>query len=451
MRFILLAALVAATPAIAAPIDTGAIDRLAAGILAMTQVPSASIAIVKGGRIVYAQAYGEQAPGHKATTTARYPIASISKQFTATAILMLADQGKLSLDDTVAKYLPGLTDARHVTIRQLLSHTSGYRDFWPQDYDFAAMEKPVQPMAILDIWAKAPLDFAPGSQWQYSNTGYVAAGLIAEKVSGEPLMRFFADHIFTPLHMASAVDLDTGLTAADARPHMRYALSPVRLATPAAKGWLYAAGPLAMNASDLARWDVAMLDRALLSPAGYIAQQTPVTLSDGSATDYGLGLDVDMVNGHRRLHHGGEATGFLSENRVYPDDDAAIVVLVSADFGDAQTAIADGIEAALLPDADQSAQASALFAMLRSGAVDRSRFTANGNYYLTATAIADYKASLSALGDPIAFTHLSSKLRGGFTEDKFSVAYPNRKLSIVLRAEPGPHGRVEQFTVYPAS
>ena len=262
-----LVALIAAPPAHATPLDTAAIDHAATEILKTTQVPSASIAVVQDGRVVYTHAYGTQAPRQPATVAARYPIASISKQFTATAILMLADEGKLSLDDKVGKYLPGLTDADKVTIRQLLSHTSGYRDFWPQDYSFAAMAKPVQPMEILDRWAKAPLDFAPGSQWQYSNTGYVAAGLIVEKVSGEPLMRFLTERVFQPLHMESAVDADFGMTRADATPHMRYALGPVRPERPAAPGWLYAAGQLAMNAPDLARWDIGMIDAKLLSPA----------------------------------------------------------------------------------------------------------------------------------------------------------------------------------------
>jgi CubicO group peptidase (beta-lactamase class C family) len=438
-------ALLSAAPA-AAKLDTAAIDRAATAILADTRVPTASIAIVQGGRIVYTHAYGAGA-----RTTARYRIASVSKQFTATAILMLADEGWLTLDDPVGRYLPGLTGADRITIRQLLNHTAGYRDYWPQDYPFAAMAQPVAPAEILDRWAKAPLDFAPGSQWQYSNTGYVAAGLIAEKVSGEPLMRLIQTRILDPLHLTSAVDADTGMTVADARPHHRYALGPVRPEAPAAPGWLYAAGPLAMTAADLARWDIAMIDRTLLSPAGYAAQRTPVITSAGRATDYGLGIEIDTVAGHRRLHHGGEAVGFLSENRIYPDDKAAIVVLVDGDFGDAEVAIADRIEAAILPETDGSARARAILAMLRAGRIDRTRFTANGNAYFTPVALADFKASLARLGAVTAVTQRSSSLRGGFTEMVYDVRTATRALTLVLRAEPGVEGRIEQFTVSPAS
>ena len=443
-------ALTTGDSASAAGLDTAAIDRAATAILKDTQVPAASIAIVRDGRIAYARAYGTQSPRRRAVPAARYPIASVSKQITATAILLLAEEHKLSLDDRVSAYLPDLTDANLVTIRQLLDHTSGYRDYWPQDYAFADMRHPVTPRQILDRWGKAPLDFAPGSQWQYSNTGYVIAGQIIEKVLGQPLMDFLDARIFRPLGMTSAADADTGMTAVDPVPHDRYALGPVHVEKPAAPGWLFAAGELAMSASDLARWDIGMIDRRLLSPAEYQAQQTPTVLTNGKSTGYGLGLFIGTASGHRMLEHGGEAVGFLSENRVYPDDRAAIVVLVNAGFGNAETAIADRIEAMLLPDTDRTQRARALFAGLRAGRIDRRQFTANGNAYFTPTALADYKGSLSLLGKPSSFTLKSTALRGGFTEEVYSIGYPGRVLTLVLRAEPGKQGRIEQFTVGPA-
>ena len=111
----------------------------------------------------------------------RYSIGSISKQFTAAAILLLQEQGKLSLDDKVSKWVPALTSGDEVTIRQLLSHTSGYQDYAPQDYMIPEWEKPISAQQIMDRWAKIPLDFDPGTKWQYSNTNYVIAGVIVEK------------------------------------------------------------------------------------------------------------------------------------------------------------------------------------------------------------------------------------------------------------------------------
>jgi CubicO group peptidase (beta-lactamase class C family) len=184
------------------------IDRIAAGIMEQRGVPSASLAVVKGGKLVYTHAYGlaHIDPDKPATPEMRYSVGSISKQFTAAAILMLQEQGKLSLDDAVGKYIPGLTRGNEVTIRQILSHTSGYQDYWPEDYLMTPMMKPETAQQIIDAWAKKPLDFEPGTQWQYSNTNYVIAGLIVEKVSGQKLMEFLGEHVFHPLGMKSVSD-----------------------------------------------------------------------------------------------------------------------------------------------------------------------------------------------------------------------------------------------------
>src|SRR3569832_1955120 len=165
------------------------IDNLATESLAESGVPSASIAVVKDGKIVYLHAYGSARlePKTAATSEMRYSIGSISKQFNAAAMLLLQEQGKLSLDDKVGKFIPDLTRANEVTIRQLLSHTSGYQDYWPQDYVMPMMLQPVTAAKILDMWARKPLDVDPGTKWQYSNTNYVIAGVIIEKVSGKPL------------------------------------------------------------------------------------------------------------------------------------------------------------------------------------------------------------------------------------------------------------------------
>lgn len=160
-------------------------------ILAASGAPSASIAVVRNGSIAYEKAYGSDcAAGVPATSAMRYRIGSVSKQFTATAVLLLAEDRKLSIDDKVAKWLPDLTGANDVTVRQLLSMTAGYQDYWPQDYVFPAMLSPTTAQDILAQWARKPLDFKPGTKWQYSNTNYIIAGLIVETASGMPLMEF---------------------------------------------------------------------------------------------------------------------------------------------------------------------------------------------------------------------------------------------------------------------
>lgn len=177
------------------------IDAIVAEVLEATGVPSASIAVVHDGAIFLTKAYGLariESP-MPAATTMRYAIGSISKQFTATAAAMLAEDGKLSLDDTVGRFFPEVTQAGDITLRQLLAHTSGIRDYWPQDYVPPSMLEPITTHALLERFASQPLDFEPGSQYQYSNTGYVLAGAIVEKVSSQSLTDFLQVRVFTPL------------------------------------------------------------------------------------------------------------------------------------------------------------------------------------------------------------------------------------------------------------
>ena len=465
MRLLPLALLFFATPAIAQDLtatESAKVDTIVTDTLARNGVPSASIAIVRGGRIVYAKAYGKQSETIATPRAdAPYQIASISKQFTAAAILLLEDEGKLSLDDTVAKWIPGITDGDKITIRQLLSHTSGLQDYWPQDYSFAAMEKPVTPQEIVDRWAKKPLDFAPGTQWQYSNTGYVVAGMIVEKAAGKPLLTYLQDKVFKPLGM-KAIDQDLAIGKGYPQGYHRYALGPVRVEKPAARGWLFAAGELAMSASDLAKWDIARMDRAMLTPEDWKTQETPVLLTNGRSTNYGLGVFSGTAKGRKYVEHTGEAVGFLSENVVFPDDKAAVVVLVNSDFSDAFTSIAGQITDLILPsttggetaDAEtaKTAQARAVFDELRAGKLDRSTMTDDANYYFDATATADYRDSLSKLDDPESFTLARpARLRGGFVNRNYSVTYKDgTKLSVVTYAEPDGAGRYEQFIVMPA-
>ena len=450
-----------AVPAAAQPLppaETAAIDRIVTTALAADQVPSASIAIVRDGQIVLTKAYGTANGGLPATPALPYQIASNSKQFTAMALLLLEDEGKLSLDDHVAKYLPGISGGDRITLRQLLNHTSGIQDFWPQDYSFEAMSRPTAPQAIVDIWAKKPLDFAPGDQWQYSNTGYVVAGMIAEKVRGQPLMAYLTRKIFKPLGMTSVHDQDDTNTPAFPAGYGRYALGPVRPVSPPARGWLYAAGELSMTAEDLAKWDIARINRSLIPADDWAAQETTVKLNDGSDPGYGLGVGIRTVAGRKVVRHTGEAVGFLSSNSVWPAERAAVVVLTNTWSSGAYTRIARDIAGVVLPPppaapqdaaaAAQAARARTVYDQLRAGTLDRSLLTPNANFYFTPQAIADFRSSLAPLGEPTAFEPAGKPvLRGGFVIQGYTVKYPGRTLDLSTFYEPGATGRIEQFLV----
>ena len=429
------------------------IDRIANGVLEQTGVPSASVAVVRGGKLVYAHAYGKARldPAVAATPEMRYSIGSISKQFTAAAVLMLQEQGKLKLDDAVGKYVPGLTRGDEVTIREILSHTSGYQDYWPEDYVMTPMLKPESAQQILDTWAKKPLDFEPGTKWQYSNTNFVIAGRIVEQVAGEPLMDFITQRIFRPLGMKSVWNSDeTKLTQVDATPYCRNALGPLRVAPKEGRGWMFAAGELAMTAHDLALWDESLIAETVLKPESYKQMFTEVKLKDGSGTHYGLGVDVTERDGHRSIEHSGEVSGFVSDNIVMVDDGVAVAALTNQMAVGAASQIAQLAAPAVLGNetgkpAEQ--QALEIYRGLQQGKIDRSLLAPNLNDYFTQEAIDDYKNSLGPLGEPLTVSETATELRGGMRFRSFTIAYPDRRLRLTTYTYPD--GKLEQYLIAP--
>jgi CubicO group peptidase (beta-lactamase class C family) len=223
----------AQAPADFATAKQSRIDAIVRSELRSTGVPSASIAIVENSHVVYCKTFGRAqiSPDRAADSAMRYGIGSISKQFLATALLMLESERRISLDDKVGQYIPNLGAAGQATLRQLLNHTAGIRDFWPQDYVFADMCNAITHEALLDRWARQPVDFAPGERWQYSNTGYVLAGVVLEKVTGQSLFGFLRERIFVPLKMETVVDNDNGgMGSEDVTGYTAFGLGPLQRA-----------------------------------------------------------------------------------------------------------------------------------------------------------------------------------------------------------------------------
>lgn len=433
------------------------IDTVATKVLADTGVPSASIAIVQKGQIVYTQAYGKARldPSTPAAPPMRYSIGSISKQFTAASILLLEQQGKLSIDDPVSKYIPGLTRGDEVTIRMLLSHTSGYQDYWPQDYLMPPMREATTSQHILDVWGKKPLDFDPGTKWQYSNTNFVIAGLIVEKVGGQPLMRFLQQNVFSPLNMQSVYNSDVArLGDTDAAGYIRYALGPLRPAPKEGAGWMFAAGELAMPAYDLALWNISMMNQSLLSAESYKQMFASVKLKDGTDSHYGLGVFTNARSGHAAIEHSGEVSGFVSENIVFPDDKAAIIVLTNQDAAPAAGTIGRQLTPIVLGvDTQSSSQAETqgltIFKGLQRGQIDRTLFTENCNAYFSQQALEDFASSLKPLGVPATFHQVVEELRGGMTFHVFVVTFADNQKRLNVTTYTMPDGKLEQYLVVP--
>lgn len=434
-------------PAPQSPSDTiAAVDAVVNEWLTSTAAPSVSIAIVRRGELLYAKAYGDARlqPAIAATTATRYAIDSVSKEFTAAAILLLAEQGKLSLDDPLSRWFPALGAAAKVTLRQLLTHTSGIRDYWPQDFLPAEMRRPTSTAAIIDEWVKRPLDFAPGTDWQYSNTGYVLAGAVVQQVSNETLFEFLRRRIFAPLDMAHVAEYAAPLAAGDAEAYTRYGLGPVHPAPREGAGWLSGAASLAMSPSDLALWDISLIDRSLLTADSYKEEFDRVALLNGTQQDYGLGLDIEQKHGRLRIGHSGGGSGFLADHRVWPTQRTAIIVLTNNDWA-SPSELLDRIAFVVLPPTPEEARARAVFKGFQNGTVNDALFTDTGRFYLTAAVLADLQSSLGPLG-PAQLIELEREFRrGGMVTRRWKILCRGARLEAIERGYP--NGKLDEFMI----
>lgn len=428
------------------------LDETISTALKKSGAPSVSVAVVEQDRVVYAKAFGmaDLAAGRAADVNTRYAVGSVSKEFTAAALLLLQEQGKLSLDDRVSKYFPDLTRANEISIRQLLSHVSGYEDFAPQDYIIPEWTQPTTPATVLDRWVKKPLNFDPGTKWQYSNTNYVLAGEIFEKVSGQPLVAFLREKIFEPLGMKSASDWPPAQTS-DATAYTRYALGPPRVAQREGAGWYFAAGELAMTPSDLAKWDIAFLQRKILSPASYEQFTREMKLANGDSTHYALGLQLGEIADIPAIEHGGEVSGFLSSNRIFPTRQGAVIVLSNQDVVNLvgplarQIAMTAFVTTRTQPPPKDTTEVEKILTDLQAGKIDRALFTANANSYFSETALRDCQDSLASLGKLKSVTPLAENLRGGMIHRSYRAEFANKTL--LLNIYVLSDGKYEQFLI----
>ena len=384
-----------------------------------------------------------------------YPVGSISKQFTATCVLLLQEDGKLSLDDTVSKWFPQLTRANEITLRELLSHTSGYEDYAPQDYTIPLWTKPGDPLKLVQEWAGKPLDFEPGTQWQYSNTNFVLAALIIEKASGMPYFNFLQQRVLKPLGLTQALNLDTDRTKVEPLGYERHALAPLRPAILEAPGWYFGDASLAMPVAELLKWDISIMNETLLKPASYAEFETAVKLKDGKPTRYGLGVSVLNQGGHRIIEHSGEVGGFVAENMVLPDEKIAIAVLTNQEASPAASEIASAISKLIVAKSatvaattlkPEEAQMTAIMRGLQDGIIDRGMFTDDANYYFSKETIEDFASSLKPLGAVTEVKKQSESLRGGMTFRTFEVEFAGGE-SVTITTYTMANGLLEQLLV----
>jgi CubicO group peptidase (beta-lactamase class C family) len=294
--------------------------------------PGASVLVMKDGAVAVSRSYGLADVGRHmpASEWTNYRLASLSKQFTATAIMLLARDGRLRYDDRVADLLPELpAHARDVRIRHLLTHTSGlqaYEDFVPDTQSVQVKDRDV--LALLRN--ADSLYFPPGSAYRYSNTGYALLALIVERVSGQPYARFLHDRIFAPVGMTATVAYEAGVSNVSNRA-LGYALrgTEVRERDQSSTSAVLGDGGIYSSLHDLAAWDRALDAHSLLTESEQRLAWTSTTLTDGTTTRYGFGWFVDRENGLLKVSHHGETSGFTNFMLKFPDRRLTVIVLTN--------------------------------------------------------------------------------------------------------------------------
>lgn len=333
-----------ADPALAARIDAAIAPYFKAN------APGAAVIVTRDGKTVFRKAYGlaDVARHVPMTPETTLRLGSITKQFTSTAIMMLADEGKLSTTDEITKYLPGYpTHGKKITIEHLLTHTSGIVSYTGKRQFYANMARDMSVAQMIDFFKDDPLDFEPGSQWRYNNSGYFLLGAIIEKVSGMSYAKFVEQRIFVPLGMAHTayegyergpVARAVGHTGAFGRYKPSASLSMTQP---------YAAGSLVSTVDDLARWDQAVWSGKLLKAPSWQQAFRPAMLVGGAPTTYGYGWMLEKMQGEPIIGHGGAINGFRAYAYHVPAQNVYVAVLTNADSGIVQAEVVANRAAAI--------------------------------------------------------------------------------------------------------
>jgi CubicO group peptidase (beta-lactamase class C family) len=315
------------------------------------QLPGLTLAVVKDGRIVKAQGYGVanlelDAP---ATPQTVFQIGSLTKQFTAAAILLLVQEQKIGLDDPIGKYLAGTPQTwAHITLRHLLTHTSGL----PMDgilttektffADYTDEEQ-------LQSAAELPLLASPGERYSYSNLGYNLLAMVVAQVSGKPYADFVRERLFLPAGMtATRVNDKTAITSRRAQGYL-WIKGGRRICEQISPTRYLGSGSILSTVLDLARWDAALSTDTILTAASRKAMWTPMTLNDGHPTDYGFGWVISERKKHAYIHHNGAMNGFLANVSRFPDDRLTVILMVNQSGSTNTERLAFGVARLYLP------------------------------------------------------------------------------------------------------
>lgn len=434
-----------------APSKVAQIDEYIQGQMAKQHIPGLSIAVVQDGKLIMEKGYGLASIETQAAVTPEtvFRIGSVTKQFTASAVMLLVQEGKISLDDSIRKYLPSAPDSwQAITIRHLLNHTSGLRrDF--TEADFLALYDPQKDYSmdeLVTLLGQLPMEAEPGESWIYSNFGYHLLGFLVEKVSGQHYATFLNSRIFEPLGMKTADVIRTDKRVPSMASGYAWADGALHAADDEVDlipGNVEGEGGLQMSAQDLAKWDAALHREQILTPSSLQQMWTPGLLNDSTPTSYGFGWGLNLINDSPFVLHGGNITGFTSRFDRHPQEGLSVIVLNNLDQSTAENIsarIASIINPALtwktIPDVDPVATTLAqnLVNEMIAGTFNADRFTPE-EQARSATGYAVYVKSFHAFGAIESFGLIDHQLVDGFRTYRYLVTSHAETVVLILQLD----------------
>ena len=447
----------AASLAQAQTLDVTAIDRLVSDSMRKNRLPGLSVGVMHQGRIVLAKGYGVASleTREQVTTETMFGIGSVTKQFTCVLALQLADEGKISMSDRVSKYFPKASHGSEISLMDLGNHVSGYRDYYPLDFPDRAMMKARSASAIIDDHVKG-VDFAPGTRWSYSNTGFLMLGEVVAEVEGRPFEQVLAQRVLKPLAMTrTAYQLGPGANGA-ATGYGSFMMGEPSPAMLEGKGWLGGAGGIWSTPTDLLAWDLALMEGKLLSRASMNALTAARRLADGRSSNYACGLGIGDRDGMLAWAHGGAVSGFTARNVMLPGSRSAIVLMTNMENARAALFELYVAIARLLSPPPRSqppaidgppalSVAASLIAQMQAGTPDRSRLGDEFNAFLTPERVQAAAASLGPLGKPKSIEITGTDERGAM--EHTTILFKFDSASAEAEMYRTPDGLVQQFLV----
>lgn len=431
------------------PFPSVVVDRLVQNSLKFTKTPSMAVAVVENGKVVYARGFGLRDENLKLAANAdtHYEIGSMTKQFTAAAILQLRDAGKIVLDAPLATYLPSAPHAKEITIRQLLNQTTGLYNYTQVSGFKAIAGKPGSYDQMVALIAKKPLEFVPGTKWRYSNTNYILLGRVIEVVSGEPYTTYLRNHVFKPADMTQTYTMQDEPTISNMARGYIVKKSKVTLSPPLQDIWAWSAGDIVSTVGDFAKWMDALSNGTVIPKSDYVEMTTSGRTTDGKQTDYGFGLQVTKFDRQLSITHSGGTFGYISDAAIFPNQHLSVVVFTNSNLGTPEIIIS-GIfnalnpqlaSAALVPAAGENlamtARIKAFIIPLLAGTLDRSKITPETSKNLTDARLKAASAQLSSFGTPKKFIYKGKEVTPDGTVYVYLVTFAKINLKLTMKID----------------